>query len=108
MMSESSPEGSFIFFQRFIEVMVSLCIQSSLMCPSVLLLQYGFIREGSFIMFAEIIDKIDGFVWGWPLIILLFGTHIFMTVRTGFIQKDIFREDGNCRRRYRQRDNERV
>jgi len=91
MMSESSPEGSFIFFQRFIEVMVSLCIQSSLMCPSVLLLQYGFIREGSFIMFAEIIDKIDGFVWGWPLIILLFGTHIFMTVRTGFIQKDIFR-----------------
>lgn len=42
-------------------------------------------------MFAEIIDKIDSFVWGWPLILLLFGTHIFMTVRTGFIQKDIFK-----------------
>ena len=41
--------------------------------------------------FAELIDKIDGFLWGWPLIILLFGTHIFMTFRTGFIQKDIFR-----------------
>ncbi|MBR3363487.1 MAG: sodium:alanine symporter family protein [Solobacterium sp.] len=42
-------------------------------------------------MFADIIDKIDSFVWGWPLILLLFGTHIFMTVRTGFIQKDIFK-----------------
>ena len=42
-------------------------------------------------MIGEIIDKIDGFIWGWPLIILLFGTHIFMTVRTGFIQKDIFK-----------------
>ena len=40
---------------------------------------------------AEIIGKLDGFLWGWPLIILLFGTHIFMTVRTGFIQKDIFK-----------------
>ena len=42
-------------------------------------------------MFAEMIEKIDSLVWGWPLIILLFGTHIFMTFRTGFIQKDIFK-----------------
>ena len=42
-------------------------------------------------MFAEIISKIDSFLWGWPLIIALFGTHIFMTIRTGFIQKDIFK-----------------
>ncbi len=41
--------------------------------------------------FAELIEKIDGFIWGWPLIILLFGTHIYMTFRTGFIQKDIFK-----------------
>ena len=40
---------------------------------------------------AEIISKLDGFLWGWPLIILLFGTHIYMTIRTGFIQKDIFK-----------------
>ncbi|MBR2571377.1 MAG: sodium:alanine symporter family protein [Clostridia bacterium] len=40
---------------------------------------------------ADIIAKLDSFLWGWPLIILLFGTHIFMTVRTGFIQKDIFK-----------------
>ena len=37
------------------------------------------------------IGKISDFLWGWPLIIMLFGTHIFMTFRTGFIQKDIFK-----------------
>ena len=36
--------------------------------------------------FGEIIGKIDGFVWGWPLIVALIGTHVFMTIRTGFIQ----------------------
>ena len=41
--------------------------------------------------FSEIIDKLDSLLWGWPLIILLFGTHLFMTVRTGFVQKDIFK-----------------
>ena len=40
---------------------------------------------------AALISKLDSFLWGWPLIILLFGTHIFMTIRTGFIQKDIFK-----------------
>ncbi len=40
---------------------------------------------------AEIIGRLDGFLWGWPLIVLLFGTHVYMTVRTGFIQKDLFR-----------------
>ncbi len=41
--------------------------------------------------FSDLISTIDNFIWGWPLIILLFGTHIFMTFRTGFIQKDIFK-----------------
>ena len=41
--------------------------------------------------FPELIEKIDGILWGWPLIIMLFGTHLFMTARTGFIQKDIFK-----------------
>lgn len=26
-------------------------------------------------------------VWGWPLIILLLGTHVFLTVRLGFVQR---------------------
>ncbi len=41
--------------------------------------------------FAELIGKLDSILWGWPLILLLFGTHIFMTFRTGFIQKEIFK-----------------
>lgn len=35
----------------------------------------------------EIVNAINSVVWGWPMIILLFGTHIFLTIRTGFIQK---------------------
>ena len=36
---------------------------------------------------TTIITKIDDLVWGWGMIVLLLGTHIFMTVRTGFIQR---------------------
>ncbi len=38
---------------------------------------------------VEIINFIDNVIWGWPMIILLLGTHLFMTVRTGFIQRKI-------------------
>ncbi|BDF33664.1 transporter [Lachnospiraceae bacterium] len=33
------------------------------------------------------VTTINGWVWGWFMIILLFGTHVFMTIRTGFIQR---------------------
>lgn len=39
---------------------------------------------------GEIIHTLDSLLWGWPLILLLIGTHIFMTIRTGFIQKEVF------------------
>lgn len=39
--------------------------------------------------FGEIISKIDGVIWGWPLLILLLGTHLFLTFRLRFIQKYI-------------------
>lgn len=32
------------------------------------------------------VTAINSVVWGWPMIILLFGTHLFLTIRTGFIQ----------------------
>lgn len=32
---------------------------------------------------------LNGYLWGPPFLVLLFGTHLFMTVRTGFIQKKI-------------------
>ena len=35
----------------------------------------------------SIVTAINGVVWGWPMIILLLGTHVFLTLRTGFIQR---------------------
>ena len=35
---------------------------------------------------ASLIEKISSAVWGWPMIILLLGTHIFMTIRLRFPQ----------------------
>lgn len=47
----------------------------------------------TFIMdsFSNIISQISSVVWGWPMIILLLGTHIFMTVRLKFPQLRIFK-----------------
>ena len=58
-----------------------ICIQSS-NC-----LQKGEIR----MTFADIVSKIDGMVWGWAMIVVLVGTHIFMTVRTGVIQRHLIK-----------------
>jgi AGCS family alanine or glycine:cation symporter len=33
------------------------------------------------------LSALAGWIWNWPLIILLFGTHLFLTVRLGFIQR---------------------
>jgi AGCS family alanine or glycine:cation symporter len=38
---------------------------------------------------AKIVGTIDGWIWGPWLLVLLFGTHIFMTIRTGFIQRKL-------------------
>jgi AGCS family alanine or glycine:cation symporter len=37
--------------------------------------------------FAKFASELSGLVWGVPLIVLLFGTHVFLTIRTGFIQR---------------------
>ena len=42
-------------------------------------------------MLKEGVKWFNGVVWGWPMILLLLGTHVFMTFRTGIIQKYIFR-----------------
>ncbi|MDR0456437.1 MAG: sodium:alanine symporter family protein [Treponema sp.] len=39
--------------------------------------------------FGQIVEMIDGWLWGPPLLILLVGTHIFMTFRTGIIQRKL-------------------
>ena len=37
----------------------------------------------------DVIDAVDGFVWGPIMILLLLFTHVFMTIRTGFIQRKV-------------------
>ena len=39
--------------------------------------------------FEKLVGVIDSWLWGPWLLILLIGTHIFMTFRTGFIQKKL-------------------
>jgi AGCS family alanine or glycine:cation symporter len=34
-----------------------------------------------------VLGRVSDFVWGPPLLILLFGTHVFLTFRLGFIQR---------------------
>lgn len=36
---------------------------------------------------AVFIETINQYLWGMPMIVLLFGTHLFMTWKTGFIQR---------------------
>ncbi len=40
--------------------------------------------------FNEITEIISGYLWGWPMIILLFGTHLFLTFRLRVPQRKIF------------------
>ena len=37
------------------------------------------------------VDALSGALWGWPTIILLFGTHIYLTVILKFPQRKIFK-----------------
>lgn len=41
--------------------------------------------------FNDILSYLNGFLWGWPMIILLFGTHLFLTFRLRFPQRHIFK-----------------
>ena len=38
----------------------------------------------------DILTEISGILWGWPMIILLLGTHLFLTIRLRFPQRKIF------------------
>lgn len=40
-------------------------------------------------MLNDALSAISGFLWGWPMIILLLGTHLFLTVRLRFPQRHI-------------------
>lgn len=38
----------------------------------------------------SIVTTVNDFVWGWAMILLLLGTHVFMTIRTKGIQRRVF------------------
>jgi AGCS family alanine or glycine:cation symporter len=40
-------------------------------------------------VFENVLTQISDLIWGHPLIILLFGTHIFLTIRLRLIQRFI-------------------
>jgi len=42
-------------------------------------------------IFEKLLNTVDGYVWGVPMLVLLMGTHIFLTFRLGFVQKYIFK-----------------
>lgn len=39
----------------------------------------------------KITEQIGNLIWGWPMIVLLLGTHIFLTIRLKFPQRKIFK-----------------
>lgn len=39
----------------------------------------------------DIFVTLSSFLWGWPMIILLLGTHLFLTIRLHFPQRKIFK-----------------
>ena len=40
---------------------------------------------------SDILSAVSDFLWGWPMIILLLGTHVFLTIRLHFPQRFIFK-----------------
>lgn len=38
----------------------------------------------------QITEDVSGIIWGWPMIILLLGTHLFLTIRLKFPQRKIW------------------
>ncbi|MBR5988023.1 alanine or glycine:cation symporter, AGCS family [Prevotella aff. ruminicola Tc2-24] len=39
----------------------------------------------------DFLTEVSGLLWGWPMIILLLGTHLFLTIRLRFPQRHIFK-----------------
>ncbi|MBD8973881.1 MAG: sodium:alanine symporter family protein, partial [Clostridiales bacterium] len=35
--------------------------------------------------FSEVVSKVDDFVWGPVMLVLLVGTGVYLTIRTGFL-----------------------
>jgi AGCS family alanine or glycine:cation symporter len=42
------------------------------------------------IQIGEVLKDVSSFIWGWPMIIMLLGTHLYLTFRLKFPQRKIF------------------
>ena len=42
-------------------------------------------------MLNDFFTKFDNILWGVPMIVILLGAHIYMTVRTKFVQRKTFK-----------------
>lgn len=40
---------------------------------------------------TKIVQEISSFMWGWPMIIMLLGTHLYLTIRLRFPQLHILK-----------------
>ena len=40
--------------------------------------------------FTAIVNQVSSFLWGWPMIALLLGTHLYLTIILKFPQRKIF------------------
>ena len=38
----------------------------------------------------DILNEASNLLWGWPMVILLFGTHVYLTIILRFPQRYIF------------------
>lgn len=45
-------------------------------------------------MLTHAFKEFSGFIWGWPLLVLLLGTHIYLTIRLKFPQRYLFKALG--------------
>lgn len=41
-------------------------------------------------LLKDFFDLINNYLWGIPMVVVLLGTHVYMTVRTGFVQRKVF------------------
>ena len=47
------------------------------------------ISTGTMEYFNDILSSLSSLLWGWPMMVLLLGTHIFLTVRLRFPQRNL-------------------
>lgn len=76
---EIAQEGGFSFFLfGGMLILIYLCNRNAI--------------NGKFMKdWLDLADAVSGFLWGWPMMILLLGTHVFLTVRLGFPQRKILK-----------------